>query len=411
MEHGARKHAKYSGSNALRFSVCSGQVALAAKIGVEISGPDAEKGTAAHELLDVCIKSNNWYGNPGHPHHNAIIHVLDYVASLRLRYPDLLVESEIYRQFPQSIVPPDDAAGLIDVWCWSPAARIAWVVDFKNGVGETVDVEGNMQLLFYGTAALWCTPFSRAFLVVIQPNSFRGSEPREIEVTGLDLVEYQADIENAIKAAESPDAVLIPGEHCHRCPAGHGCLARERQALAVLTGDTRPLREFDTRSLPAPAEIPIERIAWIKQAAPFIRNWLRDVDAYAFQAAVGGMHVPGHKLVEDVGKRRYKPGMTPEAIYRSLVAMSGDRLQIEQVLPQKLIAMTNAEELLIETMRNAAPLDGKTAAAKHAKELFATLVEKDSKGAVALVPDTDKRPAVNRALNDFAGVVPAEAIT
>ena len=209
LEHGARKHAKYSGSNAHRFSVCSGQVALAAKIGVEISGPDAEKGTAAHELLDECIKSNSWCGNPGHPHHNAIIHVLDYVASLRLRYPDLIVESEIYRQFPQSIVPPDDAAGLIDVWCWSPAARIAWVIDFKNGVGETVDVEGNMQLLFYGTAALWCTPFSRAFLVVIQPNSFRGSEPREIEVTGLDLVEYQADIENAIKAAESPDAVLI----------------------------------------------------------------------------------------------------------------------------------------------------------------------------------------------------------
>jgi Protein of unknown function (DUF2800) len=426
VDHGARSHAKYSGSNAHRFTRCSGQVGLAAKIGVEIDSPDSEAGTAAHELLDAILRCEAG-GNDGgdvyeitqmladenyKQHQKSVWQVLDYINLLRDQYPDLVVESEIYRQFPQSVVPPDDAAGLIDVWCWSPSARIAWVIDFKNGVGETVDIEGNMQLLFYGTAALWHTSFAQAFLVVIQPNSFRGAEPRVIEVTGLDLVEYQADIENAIRAAESQDAVLVPGDHCHRCPAGHGCLARERQAIAVLTGDTRPVREFDSRSLPLPAELPLDRIGHIKSQAPAIRRWLKDVDAYAFHVAVvEGKHVPGHKVVEDKPERRYDPALTADAIYRSLVRMSGDRLSIDQVMPQKLIAMTNAENLLVETLREAAPLDGKAAAAKRAKDLFATLLEKDSRGVPALVADTDPRPALNRVLNDFAGVVPAEAIT
>lgn len=424
MEHGERKHAKYSGSNAPRFSVCSGQVAFAAKVGVNISGPDAEKGTDAHELLEAYFRCEA-SGNDGadvfaieemlrqpryEQHQNAVQHVLDYVAALKIQYPDLEVQSEIYRQFPQTTVPPEDAAGLIDVQCWSPSARIAWEIDFKNGVGETVDIEGNMQLLFYGTAALWHTSFNRAFLVIIQPNSFQGSEPREIEVTGLDLVEYQADIEEAIQVAESDAARLVPGEHCHRCPAGHACLARERKAIAVLTGDDRPVRELDTRSLPSPAELPLERIGFIKANADLIRQWLKDVEAYGFQAALGGAYIPGWKLVEDSDKRRYRPDMTPTDIYRALVHMSGDRLTIEQVMPQKLIAMTNAEELLVNTVRNAAALDEKAGAVKQAKALFDTLIHKDNKGTVALVADTDKRPVLNRSLNDFAGVIPAEVI-
>lgn len=425
MEHGERKHAKYSGSNAHRFSVCSGQVAFAAKVGVNISSIDAEKGTDAHELLEAYLRCEA-NGNDGADvyeleemlqqpryaqHKESVQHVLDYVAALRLQYPDLEVESECYRQFPQSVVPADDAAGVIDVLCWSPAARIAWVIDFKNGAGETVEIQGNMQVPFYGTSALWYTPFNRAFLVVIQPHSFRGAEPREIEVTGVDLVEYQADIEDAIKVAESDAARLVPGEHCHRCPAGHACLARERKALAVLTGDSRPVRELDTRSLPAPAELPLERIGFIKANAEHIRQWLKDVEAYAFQAALGGSHIPYHKLVEDDGRRHYRADMTPSDIYRAIVYISGDRLTIEQLMPQKLLAMTNAEDLLANTVRNAAPLDDKAEAVKRAKAQFANLIHKDNKGAVALVPDTDRRPAVNRSLNDFAGVIPAELIT
>lgn len=411
MEHGARKHDKYSGSNAHRFSLCSGQVALAEKIGVEISSVDADKGTAAHELLESTLKHQEFVVTDDATF-KSVQHVLDYIEGLRRQYPDLIVKSETYVNFPQNFCrEPNFAGGLVDVICCSPSAGIYWIIDFKNGVGETVTVHGNMQMLFYGTAALWNITFSRAFLVIIQPNSFMGSEPREIEVTALDLIEFQADIENAIILAEGRAAMLVPGDHCHRCPAGVGCLARERQAIASLTGDMSTIREFDTRSLPLPSDLPLDRLGQILKAEEFAKQWFSDARAYATQEGMRGVHIPGHKIVEANARRKWRPDYTPERIAEALTYGTGSLLDLDNVMPRKLIAMTTAEDLFVEVFRNNAPLEGKSAAVAEAKARFAQLTLKDSNGSVTLVADTDPRPVANRSRNDFAGVVPAEAVT
>lgn len=412
MEHGARSHAKYSGSNAHRFPICTAQPALATAIGVDLNNADSDKGTEAHELLDFLLTNQYAITDLPVPHpavhcFEAVQQALDYVAALRAQYPDLIVKSELYKEFPQKFLAPDKAAGIVDIFCYSPSARAYWVIDFKNGAGETVHVYQNAQLLFYGVCALWDLAFDHAFLVIIQPNSYAGAAPREWEITGLDLVEFQVDIENAIREAEGPDARLVPGEHCSRCSAGIGCLARERQAVSIITEDVKPVREMDARLLIPAAQLEPDRIGHILAFKDTVTDWLRDIESYAFQLAMRGEHVPLHKLVEADARRKWRPDWTPEKIAATL-AEAG--IAEDVAMPRKLIAMTSAEELVVAAWRNAAPITGKVQAAAEAKKRFATLTLKESSGKYSLVRDTDGRAPANRSRNDFAGVVPAEAI-
>ena len=105
-------------------------------------------------------------------------------------------------------------------------------------------------------------------------------------------------------------------------------------------------------------------------------TWANDVKEYALQQALSGTEYAGFKIVEGRATRRY----TDEGAVAFIVKDNG-----YDPYEKKLLGITAMTSLL-----------GK----KKFEELLGGLVTKPS-GKPTLVPDTDKRPALNTAKDDF----------
>ena len=104
--------------------------------------------------------------------------------------------------------------------------------------------------------------------------------------------------------------------------------------------------------------------------------WASDIKEYALQQAVSGKEWRGWKLVEGRSNRRY----TNEAAVEQAVTKAGF-----DPYERKLLGITAMQKLL-----------GKT----RFEELLAAFIEKPQ-GKPTLVPESDKRPAMNTAKHDF----------
>lgn len=104
--------------------------------------------------------------------------------------------------------------------------------------------------------------------------------------------------------------------------------------------------------------------------------WASDIKEYALQQAVSGKEWRGWKLVEGRSNRRY----TNEAAVEQAVTKAGF-----DPYERKLLGITAMQKLL-----------GKN----RFEELLAAFIEKPQ-GKPTLVPESDKRPAMNTAKHDF----------
>lgn len=415
MQHGARSHAKYSASNAHRVLRCPGQVALSATVPPAPDSAESLEGERAHELLERSLIGDVNWRREADPEMVAAVEVVhDWIEGLAIeRGSHIVVQVEQPFRFPQDVVPPEDAGGIADIMVQDHHAREAWSVDFKYGAGVAVEAARNPQLLFNATGRLWRQPFTRGHAVVIQPRIPHHPQGviRTWSFGPLELAEFQAEMENAILTAElahidmakALTPALEPGSWCRFCPAEVTCPARESRALALAFGDNPPApHHIDDATLPAPAALGLDRIAHIVRHADMLRSWLSSVEKYAQQQAMSGVAIPGHKLVEAQARRRWHGAR--EAVAESLMALSGYALDLDDVMPRDLLDVTKADALLIEHARKNAPHGKKQIAAQDMKASLAFLTLKNTSGNLILVPDTDARPAADRASAAFAGV-------
>lgn len=413
MSHGARQHAKYSASNAHRFMRCAGQVAFTRTLPPTPDSEQSIEGERAHELLQLSLMGVRVGPDDGPAEMLDAIHAVhDFLDNLYiLRGPHLVVQVEQPFTFPQSIVPPEDAAGIADIMVIDHMAQEAWSIDFKYGEGVAVEPEGNPQLMFNAVGRLWRIPIQRVNCVVIQPRIPHHSRGivRQWSCSSIELAEFQMEAEAAIERAEDAaefgpvEEYLKPGSWCRFCDAAHVCPARERNALALPFGDdVPPPALIDRRSLPEPADLGMDRVAHIVLNAERLTSWLRTVQNYAKQQAMAGVQVPGNKLVEAQARRQWHGD--PDAIAASLIELSAYNLGWDDVMPRELLDITKAEARLIEIARANAPRGKKDQASKEMREKMAFLTLRQSSGNLVLVPDADGRPAVNRAAAQFGGV-------
>lgn len=105
-------------------------------------------------------------------------------------------------------------------------------------------------------------------------------------------------------------------------------------------------------------------------------SWASDIKEYALQQALSGKEWHGFKLVEGRSVRKY----TDEASVAKAVSDAGF-----DPYEKKLLGITAMQKML-----------GKN----RFEELLTAYIEKPQ-GKPTLVPDSDKRPAMNTAKNDF----------
>lgn len=136
------------------------------------------------------------------------------------------------------------------------------------------------------------------------------------------------------------------------------------------------------KALPSTDLLTDEEIASILPLLDDIESWCKDVKAVALEKALNGTKFDGYKVVEGKSQRKW----TDEYAVASELELQGYDESV--IYEKKLKGLTAVESLM-----------GK----KQFEQVLGKFVEK-SQGKPTLVPESDKRPAIDRnasAVKDF----------
>lgn len=223
---------------------------------------------------------------------------------------------------------------------------------------------------------LHCPPFAR----LCETYEDKGSDYAAEGTDAHELCEYKPTFENSKdELYRWADEVLKPtadlafvgdgnflcGEWCGFCKAKHECRAR---AEANLT-----LAQYDFKLPPLLEDSEIEYI--LSRADELVAR-ASDIKEYALQQAISGKEWAGWKLVEGRSNRKYS---NEEAVIQAVTDAGFDPYE------KKLLGITAMQKLLDKSRFD---------------ELLTAYIEKPQ-GKPTLVPESDKRPAMNNAKTDF----------
>lgn len=241
------------------------------------------------------------------------------------------------------------------------------VIDYKHGLGVLVSAEDNPQMKCYALGALelfdGIYDIDTVSMTIYQP---RRQNISTFEVSKDDLYRWADEVlKPTAELAFAGDGNFLCGEWCGFCKAKNECRARADANLK--------LARYDFKLPPLLTDEDIEDILSRVDA---LVSWASDIKEYALQQAISGKEWNGWKLVEGRSNRRY----TNEAAVIQTVSNAGF-----DPYERKLLGITAMQKLL-----------GKS----RFDELLTAYIEKPQ-GKPTLVPESDKRPAMNTAKNDF----------
>ena len=245
------------------------------------------------------------------------------------------------------------------------------IIDFKYGMGVLVDATDNPQMKCYALGALAIYDS----LYDIKEVSMSIFQPRRENVSTWTITvdELKTWAEEVLKPkaemAMNGEGEYCPGEWCTFCRAAVRCRARAEEKLKLAQ------EEFKL-----PPLLMDEEIEEILSVIPDLTKWANEIMAYATESAVNhGKEWNGFKVVEGRSVRKYKD--------ESAVAEAAKEAGYKDIYRQSLITLTEMQKLM-----------GKA----NFEEILGDLIIKPP-GKPTLVPDSDKRQAINvtNAKNEF----------
>lgn len=368
------KHALLSASSAYRWLACPPSALLSAKY-EDTSSSYAQEGTAAHALAEYKVlkalgrkaddptENLDYFNEEMDEATDAYAgYVLEQVAEAKKATTDPIVLVEQRVDF-STYVP--DGFGTADALIIADGKLS--ITDLKYGQGVLVEADHNPQLMCYALGAY--EMFSALYdietvsMTIFQP---RRDNVSVFEMKASDLLDWA---ENTLKpkaelAAECKGD-FTAGEHCRFCKAKADCRARAEANLA--------LARYDFALPPTLTDADIEAILPLLDE---LTSWAEDIKAYALTRAVAGKEWHGYKLVAGRSNRKY---VNEDAVAKKVSDAGFNPYE------EKLLGITAMTKLL-----------GKNCF----EELLSSLIEKPQ-GKPTLVPESDKRPAMNSAKEDF----------
>ena len=367
-------HAVLSASASDRWLHCPPSARLCENY--EDKGSDyAAEGSCAHSLCEARLKQAlgiptkdpvedlSWYNEEmedcAQGYASYVVEILE-TAKQTCADPVVMIEQRV--DFSRWV---KEGFGTAD--CIIIADGVLNICDYKHGAGIEVSAEGNSQMKLYALGAL------EIFDLIYDIDEVRMTiyQPRKANISvatmsKADLLQW-ADDELVYKAELAYDGLgdFSCGEWCRFCKAKAECRERANANLE--------LARFEFQE---PALLADEEIADILGKVDALTAWASDVKEYALRQALSGKEWSGWKLVEGRSTRKY----TSEALVASAVADAGF-----DPYERKVLGITAMQKML-----------GKS----RFEELLAPYLEKPQ-GKPTLVPNSDKRTAMNTAKNDF----------
>ena len=245
------------------------------------------------------------------------------------------------------------------------------VIDFKYGKGVKVSAVGNPQMQIYALGAFSRFSFEyniqRVRMTIVQP---RIDNLSEYELSVADLLAWaRYQLRPKAEEAFGDKGRQEPGEWCRFCKVKATC-----RALADTTFEA-------VEQHPDPKTIaPDEMAGRVLPLLDVIKTWVKGVEDYTLEQALGGQKYAGFKLVAGRSVRKI---IDPEAV---MGALSGQFAEDAYMKPRELKTITDLEKVI-----------GK----KRFSELCGEWIDKPQ-GKPTLVPESDKRPELSG--DDFANV-------
>lgn len=248
--------------------------------------------------------------------------------------------------------------------CVIVADNILTVIDFKYGVGILVEAEQNPQMMCYalGALALFDSIYDieNVVMTIFQP---RRDNISTYELSKKELLQWADEILSpAAQLAAKGEGEFKAGKHCRFCKVKATCRKRAEYNLELARYD------FEM-----PANLEDTEIEVILSKADELAAWCSDIKEYAFQQALNGKQWNGWKLVEGRSARKY---INEDAVAETVKNAGYDPYE------HKVLGITAMTRML-----------GK---AKF-ENLLSSFIEKPT-GKPALVPKSDKRPSINKAV-------------
>lgn len=424
-------HVTLSPSRRPRFGACPGSVREEARYPDEPSGQAAAEGTHDHTLLEHCIKTLTdpltLVGTSMTDHEGnfmidreraARVNVAwEYVQSKTTADKNAVVYSET-RVDPRSLVHRQDMSGTVDIQIHTYGA--VEVIDYKGGMAPVEPDDPQLQQYAVGVLAQHFFSLEQFTLTVIQPKLTLKGLPaiRSKSFTKRDVLGWVEDLIREGHAVDAPDAPLVPGERqCKYCKHRTACSARAQTAMnavGMMFGSVEKPVETQVQSVPAvgelsqqaaardPATMTGQQIREALEAAPLIRQFLEGVEKEAEKRLTAGQSVPGLKLVNGRGSRKWN--LDDEQIVEKLKGMG---IPKDACYTVKVISPGQAEKVTW-TKRDGTTMQLTERQLKRMDQEYVTHMT--GKFTVAL--EADSRPAVTTDVSDmFAAVAaPAEVV-
>lgn len=375
----AKKHALLGASSSARWLVCTPSARLEAMFPDEQS-PYAAEGTIAHDLAESILR-HKLEGKKAPKLDDYSTEMIEAVN----RYVDICEE-----KVNESRARSSDAEAMIearlDFSRWVPdgfgtgdmvivADGILEVIDLKYGKGVPVSAIENTQMRLYALGAYDINEFlydiKSVRMTIVQP---RLDSISTDEMALEELLDWGEEIKPIAQRAFRGEGECTPCDYCNFCKARHTCRALADTCLTAFYKDGGKLNQLLTDS----------EVSDILAMKDLITKWIKGVYDFAYEKALSGeKQWPGYKLVEGTSRRTITD---PEAAAKTLLDNGYKEEDIFK--PRELEGITNLQKVL-----------GK----KGIAEYLEAYIDKP-KGKPTLVPDSDKRPAINTVetmMNEF----------
>lgn len=370
-----KQHAVLSASSSYRWLACPPSALECAKR-PDTTSDFAREGTDAHTLCEYKVKealgrkAQNPTGTLDYYNEEMAECTDDYAqfvmerlaeAKKECKDPIVLVEQRL--EFSKWV---PDGFGTGD--CVIVADDTLTVIDYKHGIGVEVSAEKNPQMMCYALGALdlfdGIYDIQKVSMTIFQP---RRDNVSTYEMTKGDLLQWAEKILKPTAAlAAKGEGEYKAGEHCRFCKIRATCRKRAEYNLELARYD------FAMPSTLCDAEVEA-----VLEKADDLVAWVGDIKDYALQQALSGKAWTGWKLVEGRSNRRY---VDDDAVAAKVEEAGYSPYE------KKLMGITALTHLL-----------GK----RRFDELLSGLIEKPQ-GKPVLVPESDKRPAMHTAAEDFS---------
>lgn len=401
MAHEQRAHATLGASSASRWMSCPGSVAAEAAIvpvpGVSNDNPASREGTAAHELLEWCLKMSE----PTSAYPNSVIDVGTFKIAVDEEMkqgvqtavdaiqqacfdagPNVMLRIE-QRVSLALLQPPVPMYGTVDVEIYSPTTQRLHILDFKYGRGLYVPAVDNAQLKYYALGSLLHLRTEGHYVkdatcTIIQPRNHVGDPVRSMTITNGELHRFGGELLVAAEETQTENARRETGSWCKYCKAKVTCYAQYELAQDVASQSFDVVEFTPTRPLD-PTTLTDAQIERVLQTAPIITDWFKAVAEFAKIRAFRG-DLPGWKVVASgKGHRQWNDA-------NAVIAILGGG-----ITERSIMSVAKVQKLV----------------GKKKVDSLANYITKGS-GASILVPTADARPALLSGIEGFDVITDTE---